>query len=800
MAAAGLLAAGIVSALSPLGDWRGATVFGLTIVALEQFGLDFRKSLRYTPAAPLYLAAASLDNTGAILSAALILAISVIRGSGDFVGSLGAYRELAISLAAASVTRQLQPDKLWLPVAVACLLYILAKLFGSTGTQLPKNRQEKQDWYLYHLRIRPLEIGQVCSVPFLIWAFRISPWTLLFSIPLLATGKLAAESIMHKSREAAADDMAQKLEGAQLREQQVERRLHRAQDDKKALAAFSQMLLRKPDLQSAAQGLLQTAEELVSFDNAAVFLGQPPEPFIYRAAEPTQMRLQGSALTGLREPVVDRAWNEKRPVHQRRAPEERERLFLNDQVAAAVPLAGLGVLYFGRTNSEPFSKENLEQLSWLADKAKLALRSAYDEEEERRRKRSLTRTVESLEHRVAWMALLVKGSESLVATLDRDLLRNTLVEFVKQAIPHSGGHVSWSDSQELSWGNPISPSRELTNSVVGFKGSLRLNDLSLTPYQACCPEASSLLACALRNSESVRGVMILTSEKKAAFNQEMSDLLLLLSSQAAMAFTNAELYQDVVEARRHLEESQAQLVQSSKMTALGQLAAGVAHELNTPLGAISLAVEETLRQLEASKAGSKRLLEVAQQAIGQSREIIDRLMAYARTPTGKFTAFSLADTLKDTAEFLATQLENEKIDLKLEVSEELEVRGEYQPLVQVFLNLISNAMHAVKDLPPTDRRIAIQAQKSGDSILVRVQDSGCGIPPENLDRIFDPFFTTKPVGKGTGLGLWATHRIVTEHGGRIEVGSEVGRGSTFSVWLPKQKKAGANIAPANSSI
>lgn len=795
VAAVALSTAVFVSLFSLQGDWRGATVFALAIILLEQFGQNFGTSLRYSPAAPLYLAAACTESSGTLLAALLITAVTAIRTPRNLLENLGGYRAVAIALAAVSITRELQPNAPALSVVVACLFYAAVTQFGSTEAQLPNDLQEKQAWYLYHLRIRPLELGQVCSVPFLLWAYENSPWTVLLSIPLLATGKLAAESILHKSREAAAHHVAQELAGAHRREQQVEQRLHRAQDDKKALAAFSRLLLQKPDLQSAAQGLLKTAGELVDFDSAAVFLGQPPEPFIYRAEEAVQMRLQSSTLTGLREPVVDRAWRERRPVHQRRAPEE-ERLFLRDQVAAAVPLAGLGILYFGRTSSEPFSKENLDQLSWLADKAKLALSAAYEEEEELRRKRALSQTVESLEHRVAWMALLVKGSEALVATLDRDLLRKTLVDFVQQAVPHTGGYARFSDGRELSWGRAVTPHPGLEESIATCKGALRLNDLSLTPYQACCDDAVSLLGCALREGERVRGLLILCSEAKSAFSREMADLLILLGTQAAMAFSNAELYQDVVEARRHLEESQAQLVQSSKLTALGQLAAGIAHELNTPLGAISLAIEETMRQVESGKVGSARLLETAQKAVGQSRGIIDRLMAYARTPSGEPATFLLSDTLKDVSEFLAIELESEKTKFALETEEGLAVRGQYQALVQVFLNLMSNAVHAVKERALEERRITVSARATGDWAVTKIQDNGCGIPPEIVGRIFDPFFTTKPVGRGTGLGLWAAHRIVTEHGGRLEVNSEVGHGTCFSVFLPRAAKAGAHNAPA----
>lgn len=781
--------AALASAADPPEAWLGALCFSLSIVALEWYGFELKSGVRFNPAVPVYLAAAACPGVGAAVPALVAAGATIARARSGILENLAGCRDLSLALAAAGLVHFFLPEKTWAVAVVGPLLYAALRTLAKPAFSPSKDAKDKRSWYLFHLRVKPLEIGQVFAAPLLVTAYQYSPLTVLLSVPVLATGKLAAESILQKTQEEAVQDMARRLQGAEEREQQVEKRLQRAQGDKLALDAFSKLLLQKPDLQTTAKGLLQAAEQVVDFDSGAVFLGDPPEPYIYRASPDTEANLQGSSLTGLREQVVDRAWNDKRPVHQRRAPEDADRLFVDDQVAAALPLAGIGVLYFGRWLEEPFSKEELEQLSWLADKVKQALRSAYAQQEEHRRRRSLARTLQSLEHRVAWMALLIEGAETLASTLERPQLVNRLSEFVKQAIPHEGGSIFWTGGEVTAWGAPIQTQPELLDRIAAWQGTLRLEQLAQTPYRHLSPGACSLLGCALKSGEEVRAVMVLVAQQESAFTQPMGDLLWLLNSQAAMALANADLYQEVVEARKHLEESQAQLVQSSKLTALGQLAAGVAHELNTPLGAISLAIEESLRQIQAAGTGPTRLLDMASQAVQQSREIIDRLMAYVRTPSGEFTSFDLSEALRQASEFLSGRMQAEEVSLELNTENAMPVRGEYQPLVQVFLNLLSNAADAVKERPPEERRITVKTMTSDDEVTVTVSDSGCGIKPEHLDRIFDPFFTTKPVGKGTGLGLWATHRIVTEHGGRLQVNSDPGQGTTFSVSLPKEKRA-----------
>jgi C4-dicarboxylate-specific signal transduction histidine kinase len=325
------------------------------------------------------------------------------------------------------------------------------------------------------------------------------------------------------------------------------------------------------------------------------------------------------------------------------------------------------------------------------------------------------------------------------------------------------------------WGAALCPPRDLLRSARAAPRPLTAN---IEPGQ---DGAVCLLSPLVAGAESL-GVLALSSDKP--FGAEQTDLLFLLCSQAAMALSHAALYDQVVEARRQLEQSQASLVQSSKLTAIGQLAAGVAHELNSPLGAISLSVGEALHQLDEQPALARRLLSKAELAVERARAIVNRLMAYSRKPQHISQRLSLGRLVEETVEFLAFQLRTAGVDCSFESSGEVAVEGEEQPLQQVLTNLILNAAQAMEEVEPSRRRLEISLQGSDGMACLRVTDHGTGIAEEIRDRLLEPFFTTKPAGRGTGLGLWASQQIVTQHGGDLSVASEVGRGSTFTVSLP----------------
>jgi signal transduction histidine kinase len=263
---------------------------------------------------------------------------------------------------------------------------------------------------------------------------------------------------------------------------------------------------------------------------------------------------------------------------------------------------------------------------------------------------------------------------------------------------------------------------------------------------------------------------------------------------------NRTLEEKIIERTQQLEEAQAQLIQSEKMSAIGQLAAGVAHELNNPLGGILGYAQFTLEKLRKNAPEKTTVKEIEsyiryvtdiELQARRCKTIVQNLLRFSRSSrTVEFEDVNVNQALEQTLSFVEHQLRISQIELKVLLAPELPtIQGNAGQLQQVFTNLIINAMHA----SPQGSTITLSTRycpalgQFGGTVEVSVADSGHGIARENLKKIFEPFFTTKEVGKGTGLGLSVSYGIVKEHGGEITVESEAGSGSTFTVIIPVQK-------------
>jgi two-component system, NtrC family, sensor kinase len=266
---------------------------------------------------------------------------------------------------------------------------------------------------------------------------------------------------------------------------------------------------------------------------------------------------------------------------------------------------------------------------------------------------------------------------------------------------------------------------------------------------------------------------------------------------------------------KKLEDTHHQLLQSEKMASIGQLAAGVAHEINNPIGFVSsnlgtlrdyvgalIAIVATYESLEgglppearARVAALKRehdygflcddvksLLAESAEGIKRVKQIAQDLKDFSHVDEQAWQWADLHKGLNSTLNIVQNELKY-VADVDKRYADIPEIECHASQLNQVFLNLLVNAGHAIKD---KRGRITIRTGRDGDDhVFVEISDDGHGIAAEHLMRIFDPFFTTKPVGKGTGLGLSLSYGIVRDHNGRIEVASQVGKGSTFRVVLP----------------
>jgi two-component system NtrC family sensor kinase len=228
--------------------------------------------------------------------------------------------------------------------------------------------------------------------------------------------------------------------------------------------------------------------------------------------------------------------------------------------------------------------------------------------------------------------------------------------------------------------------------------------------------------------------------------------------------------------RAQLEE---QLLQREKLSSIGLLAAGVAHEVNTPLAGISSYAQMLLQQVPDQDPKRKLLEKIHTQTLRASG-IVNNLLNFSRTGDAQFREVDLNRVLDDTLQLLEPQLRNARLEIVRNFGDDLPAAyGNASKLQQVFMNLVLNA----RDAMPAGGRLTINTRLVDTSLVVDFRDTGSGIAPENIARIYDPFFTTKEVGQGTGLGLALSYGIIQEHGGRIFVESRPGEGAHFTLKL-----------------
>ncbi len=234
---------------------------------------------------------------------------------------------------------------------------------------------------------------------------------------------------------------------------------------------------------------------------------------------------------------------------------------------------------------------------------------------------------------------------------------------------------------------------------------------------------------------------------------------------------------------KKLEETHQQLVQSEKMSAFGQMSAGIAHEVKNPLAGI-LGYAQLSKRKMADDSPAVKYLDIIEKETRRCKDIIENLMKFARQEESVFERFPINQAVRDAIALVDHQitLSGIKIVQELAADEEMpEIIGSANQLQQVLMNLMINAQHAIEGKGAVTVRTTNSGQQQA---IIEVADTGKGIKPEHVKKIFEPFFTTKPAGKGTGLGLAVSYGIIKDHKGDIEVTSKVGQGTTFKIFLP----------------
>ncbi|MBF0491017.1 MAG: response regulator [Candidatus Omnitrophica bacterium] len=285
--------------------------------------------------------------------------------------------------------------------------------------------------------------------------------------------------------------------------------------------------------------------------------------------------------------------------------------------------------------------------------------------------------------------------------------------------------------------------------------------------------------------------LIISINRALEKQQHVQKEIKLIADLKESSEANSQKANALEKALLELKKTQAMLIQAGKMNALGQLAAGVAHELNQPLTTIkgnAQIILEDLKAADSSKEGLETIVSQTQRMI----KIIQNLKTFSRMTAFDFKDMSINECIDASLLLFQSQLKNHNIQVDLDMFHNLPfICGDFNQLQQVFTNLIVNARDAMEELPKGDPRIlriktsVIKDDEGKDDVVeVVFQDSGPGIPQEIRSEIFNPFFTTKGVGKGTGLGLSISHGIIQDHAGTIELMNHQDKGAAFRMTFP----------------
>jgi PAS domain S-box-containing protein len=302
--------------------------------------------------------------------------------------------------------------------------------------------------------------------------------------------------------------------------------------------------------------------------------------------------------------------------------------------------------------------------------------------------------------------------------------------------------------------------------------------------------------------DQARQIMKLLRENERAENHEMEvrgttgqiqtilNSIFLVRNENGQIIGTAGIFKDITEQKQleaKLKEAQANLVEASKMRALGELVAGVAHELNNPLMASQTILHVIMKNLHEGCPNSDRL-ELIRKCNNRIERIVDHLKEFSRQTKPELQPIDINQPIENALLITGQQLLDHGISIVRKLGADLpKVIGDPNQLEQVFLNLLSNAKDAM-DLREGKKELDISSYQIQDqgtpAVVVSIRDTGIGIREENLSKIMEPFFTTKPVGKGTGLGLSLCFGIVEAHGGRLDIKSEYGKGTEVRVIIP----------------
>lgn len=517
-------------------------------------------------------------------------------------------------------------------------------------------------------------------------------------------------------------------------------------DYRRTLIEFGRTLTNEVRLEPMLGSVMDRVSQTLLVDRLAIFVED--------GAQPGHMRLARSMGVRLSEPQDLSFLEPARPEFARgalffespRAARDvsdsvrrtLEQLDLNYFVPCRIREHTVAVLGLGKTVDGDFlSSDDVELVETIAGYVAVALDNSQ--------------LYTSLEQKAFEIARLKDFSENIVESLNVGVL----------AVDLDGIVESWNTRMEQVFG----VSRQ---EAVGHQLS------TLLP-----PELAAEIA-ARGDHEQITGIYkqrLQHQGKVLTLNVSITPLV----SKSGERIGRLLLFDDVTQ-RERMEE---QMTQTEKLTSLGLLAAGVAHEVNTPLAVISNYIQMLAKQMPEGDPKQAIIEKIVKQTFRAS-EIVNNLLNFSRTGAAEAADVDVNRVVEETLSLVAHPLKTSQIQIVKQLGETLPpVHGSANKLQQVFLNLFLNA----RDAMPTGGMLEVRTMAHNGSVEVEIADTGAGIPREHIHKIFDPFFTTKATGRGTGLGLSVSYGIIKEHAGKIDVRSTPGKGTSFHVEFPAVRKA-----------
>jgi len=515
---------------------------------------------------------------------------------------------------------------------------------------------------------------------------------------------------------------------------------------RRTLIEFGRALTNEVRLEPLVGSVLDRVSQTLLVDRLAIFLEDPARPAQFVLSRSMGLRPEGpldlSFLDPSR-PALERGclfFESARSASQESDSVRRtlEELDLNYFIACRFRDRTVAILGLGKTvDGDYLSTDDLELLSTIAGYVAIAIENA--------------RLYQSLEQKAMQIERLKDFSENIVESLNIGVLTVDLEDCIE----------SWNPQLEDLL---AIPRREALH----------------RPLQDVLPQDLVAEISSRAASDRVSGIY------KFHLNTPAGRRLVINASIAPLVGKNGArlgrlILLDDITQRVRLEE---QMVQTEKLTSLGLLAAGVAHEVNTPLAVISNYIQMLAKQIPADDPRQKTIERIVKQTFRAS-EIVNNLLNFSRTGAAEFVEVNLNSVLEETLTLVQHPFKTAQVNVIKNYTEQLPpVLGSITRLQQVFLNLFMNA----RDAMPSGGMLEVRTGAHNGSVAVEVTDTGLGIPAENLHRIFDPFFTTKATGRGTGLGLSVSYGIIKEHAGKVDVRSTPGKGTSFRLEFPVARK------------